>query len=66
MTVRLEWNDIVHTGSATGERGPAVELKTTAQAALDAIEKVSGQSLSLRIIGVKQIHAFDSTSWSCP
>jgi hypothetical protein len=61
ISVRLEWNDVVHTGSARGERGSAVELKTTAQAALDALETVSGQALALRIIGVKQIHAFDST-----
>jgi hypothetical protein len=61
VSVTLEWNDVTHTGSASGERGWAVELKTTAQAALAALETVSGQSLGLRIIGVKQIHAFDST-----
>lgn len=61
VTVSLEWDDVIHTGSATGERGWAVELKTTAQAALEALEKLSGQSLGLRIIGVKQLHAFDST-----
>jgi hypothetical protein len=61
VTVNLEWDDVIHSGSATGERGWAVELKTTAQAALDALEKLSGQSLGFRIIGVKQLHAFDST-----
>jgi hypothetical protein len=60
VTVRLEWNDVVHSASATGERGPAVELKTTAHAAVDALEKLSGQSLGIRIIGIKQVHAFDS------
>lgn len=61
VTVSLEWEDVVHSGSATGERGWAVELKTTAQAALLALEAVSGHALGLRIIGVKQLHAFDST-----
>lgn len=60
VTVHLEWNDNVFTGSATGERGPALELKTTAQAALEALESLSKQKLDLRIIGVKPIHAFDS------
>jgi hypothetical protein len=60
VTVSLEWNDIVHSATATGERGSAVELKTTALAAVDALEKLSGQSLGVRIIGIKQVHAFDS------
>jgi hypothetical protein len=61
ITVRLEWKDVVHVGSATGERGSVVELKTAAAAALDCLEKLSGQSLGLRIIGVKTVQAFDST-----
>lgn len=60
ITVTLEWDDIRYTGEATGERGPAIELKTTARAAIAALEELSGQSLDLRIIGVKAIHAFDS------
>jgi hypothetical protein len=60
VTVRLEWDGSVYTGQARGERGPAIELKTTARAALDALEDLSGQQLQLRIIGVKRIHAFDS------
>ncbi len=61
ITVRLEWQDVIHSASATGEKGSALELKTTAQAALDAVEKVCGQSVGFRIIGVKQLQAFDST-----
>ena len=60
ITVTLEWDDIHYSGEATGERGPAIELKTTARAAIAALEELSGQSLDLRIIGVKPIHAFDS------
>jgi hypothetical protein len=43
-----------------GRARPGVELKTTAQAAIDALEKLSAQTLGLRIIGIKQVHAFDS------
>ena len=60
VAVRLEWNGEVVTGSATGERGPALELKTTAHAALIALQKLSPQELDVRIIGIKPIHAFDS------
>jgi hypothetical protein len=60
VSVSLEWDDQVHTGAATGERGPAIELRTTARAAVNALEKLTGQELDMRIIGVKLIHAFDS------
>lgn len=60
ITVTLEWDDVIHTGEATGERGPAIELKTTARAAIRALESLTGETLDVRIIGVKTIHAFDS------
>lgn len=60
ITVSLEWGGGLHTGSVAGERGPALELKTTAQAAIEALESLAGESLDLRIIGVKPIHAFDT------
>lgn len=60
VTVAVEWNGAVHTGSATGERGDVVELKTTGQAALAALEKLTRQRLEIRIIGIKVVHAFDS------
>ncbi|NIP78873.1 MAG: hypothetical protein GWM90_06600, partial [Gemmatimonadetes bacterium] len=60
ITVRLEWDGQVHEGTASGERGLAIELKTTAHAAVRALEQLTGQDLDLRIIGVKLIHAFDS------
>jgi hypothetical protein len=61
ITVRLEWNGVTHEGSATGERGLAVELKTSARAALISLEKLTNHDLGLRIIGVKQVQAFDYT-----
>lgn len=60
ITVGLEWDGNVHTGSATGEKGPAIELKTTAAAAVTALERLTTQNLEVRVIGVKPIHAFDS------
>ncbi|MFO7894315.1 MAG: hypothetical protein R6U63_11315 [Longimicrobiales bacterium] len=60
IAVMLEWDGQTYSGSATGERGPAIELKTTARAAVEALERLSGQALDLRIIGVKAVHAFDS------
>lgn len=60
IIVSLEWEGETYTGEATGERGPAIELRTTAAAAIEALERLSGESLHLRIIGVKAIHAFDS------
>ncbi len=60
ITVALEWNEAVHTGSASGEKGTAMELRTTARAAVAALEALTGQTLDVRIIGLKVIHAFDS------
>lgn len=60
ITVALEWDGMVHSGQASGEAGPAIELKTTARAAIRALESLTGQDLDVRIIGVKVIHAFDS------
>lgn len=60
ITVLLEWEGETYTGEAVGERGPAIELKTTAAAAIEALERLSDESLQARIIGVKAIHVFDS------
>ena len=60
ITVQLEWNDQVVSANAVGEKGPALELKTTAHAAVIALQKLSPQELDVRIIGIKVIHAFDS------
>ncbi len=60
ITVRLEWDDHIHSGSADGEKGDAIELRTAARAAIDAIEGITGTALAVRLIGVKVLHAFDS------
>lgn len=60
ITVSLEWGGTVYTGDASGERGTSIELKTTALATIRALETLTGESLEIRIIGVKRIRAFDS------
>lgn len=60
IKVGLEWKGTVHTGDASAEKGSAIELRTTARAAVDALERLTGEELNFRIIGVKMIHAFDS------
>ena len=56
-----DWHGLeILSTAAGGEKGPAIELRTTAHAALQAIQKLSPQELNARIIGIKAIHAFDS------
>jgi hypothetical protein len=60
ITVALEWAGTVYTGDASGERGSSIELKTAARATIRALETLIGESLEVRITGVKRIHAFDA------
>jgi hypothetical protein len=59
MRVTLGWNGEQYQGSATNEPGELIELRTSASAALDALEKVRGETLGIKLGGVKQIRAFD-------
>lgn len=58
--VTLEWAGTETVGEAVGEKGAAIELRTAATAALDALEKVIGQPLGIRLVGVKHVRAFDA------
>lgn len=60
IKVCLEWGGAIHEGSATGERGLAIEIRTAATATIAALEKALGSSLDVRLIGVKQVRAFDA------
>lgn len=60
INVGLEWEGTVHTGSANAEKGSAIELRTTAHATVDALERLTGEDLQVRVIGVKPMRAFDS------
>jgi hypothetical protein len=56
----LEWEGNAYYGDAIGEAGLAIELRTAAAAALDALERLTGQELGVRLVGVKQVRAFDA------
>ncbi len=60
ISVVLEWNAETFRGKASGERGDAIEIRTSAAATIDALEKAVGTSLGIRLIGVKQVRAFDA------
>ncbi|MGH7482595.1 MAG: hypothetical protein ACRELV_10600 [Longimicrobiales bacterium] len=56
----LEWGDQAYAGEATGERSTSIELRTAALAVLAAIHTIVGESLDLRLVGVKHVRAFDA------
>lgn len=60
IRIRLEWNGETFYGDALGENGELIELRTSAAAALSALESVMGEQLGVRLVGVKQVKAFDS------
>jgi hypothetical protein len=60
VRVTLEWQGRRYTGEASGETGLVIEQRTAATAALQAIERLIGSEVGLRLIGVKQIRAFDT------
>lgn len=59
VRVTLEWEGDLHTAEITGEKGEQIELRTAAHAALAAVENVTGEALQLRLVGVKNLRAFD-------
>lgn len=60
MRVGLEWSGEMQQGEAAGESGDLIELRTAAAAALDALERVLHEKLGIRLVGVKQVRAFDA------
>ena len=60
IDAELDWQGERFRGSAEGESGALIELRTAAQAALEAVQQLTGDSLKLRLIGVKQLRAFDT------
>jgi hypothetical protein len=59
MRVSLEWNGEIKLGEATGESGELLEQRTAASASLNALEAVVGESLGIKLVGVKHVRAFD-------
>lgn len=60
LQVTLEWQGRVYTGEATGEMTPAIEMRTAATAAIEAVMALLGPEAGLRLTGVKQVRAFDT------
>jgi len=60
VRVRLEWDGRTCEGEAEGEPGETIELRTAIAAGLQAIERITGRSLGLRLVGVKRVRAFDA------
>lgn len=60
IRVTLDWNGQLFTGSVQGEAGHIIELRTAALAALDALNQIVGEPIGVKILGVKQVRAFDS------
>ncbi|HEX2167853.1 MAG TPA: hypothetical protein VHG09_11530 [Longimicrobiales bacterium] len=59
-TVRLEWAGTEYTGTASGEKGDAVELRTISSASLTAIAALVPHEVKVRLAGVKMMRAFDA------
>jgi hypothetical protein len=60
IEAELEWQGEKFNGAADGESGTLIELRTAGQAAVQAVEKLTRDELKLRLIGVKQLRAFDT------
>lgn len=60
FTVTLEWAGKEYTGTAVGEKGEAIELRTVALAALNSVAALAPPDLQVRLAGVKQVRAFDA------
>lgn len=60
IRIALEWSGNISHGEAVGENGDLIELRTSAAAALSALEGVLGEELHIKLVGVKQLKAFDA------
>lgn len=60
FAVTLEWAGEEFVGDAVGEKGPAIELRTTATAALAAVAALVPGEMQIKLAGVKLVRAFDA------
>lgn len=49
-----------HNGTAESESGEPMEMRAAAAATLQALDRALGGGLGLRLVGIKQIRAFDA------
>jgi hypothetical protein len=59
FSVTLEWSGTEYHGTAVGEKGEGVELRTAAAASLEAASSIVPGGIPIRLAGVKQLRAFD-------
>jgi hypothetical protein len=60
INIKLDWQGEVREGCAVGENGDFIELRTAAIAAVNALEGLVGEPLQVKVVGVKQVRAFDT------
>jgi len=60
VEVELDWRGKRFVGASEGDRGSLIELRTAAQAAVEAVRQITPVDPGLRLIGVKQLRAFDT------
>lgn len=60
VTVELEWEGEIHSGSVRGVGSSTVEIRLGAEAALEALCLCAQDGEFARLVGVKTVHAFDS------
>ncbi|NJD11387.1 MAG: hypothetical protein FIB01_13430 [Gemmatimonadetes bacterium] len=60
LTVHLEWEGVEVTSSAVSQPGEAPELRGVASASLQAITRIVGRELGLRVAGIKRVRSFDA------
>lgn len=57
-TLKLRGDE--HDGTASSESGEPMEMRAAAAATLQALDRALGGGVGLRLVGIKQIRAFDS------
>jgi hypothetical protein len=59
--VCLEWEGVEYRGREEGTGPAAIEQRVTAEATLKALELLLGGRLRFRLVGTKEVKAFDDT-----
>lgn len=59
VTVRLEWLEKIHAATVEGLETQQGRLRASSAATIDAVLQAAGDSVSLELLGIKAVHAFD-------
>jgi hypothetical protein len=60
VRVTLEWSGSDYVGESSGESSHHIELRTAGAAAVAALNRVTGDKIRFRLVGVKLFRAFDA------